>query len=437
MEYKLSKYNYRFPNGKCWLLNNIATRRYINVVPQIVSLINKYQGNIDDLEKVHPTLFNSLADCGFIVSATINEAEEIVRRWREAEASPRYYSITVLPTLDCNCRCWYCYEKHNAGTMMTPETVERIKKHITQKLLSPKLEHFHIGFFGGEPLMGFRYVVMPLLEYAKSVCEEKSKLFDAHFTTNATLFSQTMINELKALSIPISFQITLDGNREAHDAVRCTKYGKPTFDIIVRNIHRLLKAGFKVGVRVNFTNANIDTTSDIIDQFADLTDEEKYLLNVDFQQVWQDTENNNTHSNRRRERVMSQFEAKELNVQPFRHKQIRCYADCENNVVINYNGDVYKCTAREFDPKKREGVLCEDGHIEFNELYKLRMKIKHTNKLCLDCKILPICMGACSQNELENPERNSCLYHESEQSKIDFVRRLLIDQIKSENNRSN
>lgn len=434
MAHKLSKYNFRFPYGNNSLIYNIASRRYINVVSPLLDVIDKNKDDIDKLEAIHPALYKALQECGFVVSDSADETQEVIQNWHKSETTPRYYSITVLPTLDCNCRCWYCYEKHNAGTTMKTGAVEKIMKHINGKLASPELEHLHIGFFGGEPLMGFKNVVMPLLSYAKAECMKKGIRFDAHFTTNATLVSPKMIDELKGLEIPVSFQITLDGNREAHNSVRHTKYGKPTFDIIILNIHRLLKAGFQVGLRVNFTKANIDTTADIIDEFSDLTQEEKARFNVDFQQVWQDVESNNVRINKRRERMMTQFDEKHLNALHSYQKRIRCYADCENQIVINYNGDVYKCTAREFEPEKREGVLCDDGHIEFNDRYSLRMNAKHANQYCRDCNVFPVCMGACSQNELENPERNYCLYHESEQSKIDLVRRLLIEQIKSENN---
>ena len=40
-----------------------------------------------------------------------------------------------------------------------------------------------------------------------------------------------------------------------------------------------------------------------------------------------------------------------------------CYADRANSVIVNYNGDVYKCTACDFAKTKREGKLNEDGTI--------------------------------------------------------------------------
>ena len=266
---------------------------------------------------------------------------------------------------------------------------------------------------------------MPLLSFSKQRCKEKGIQFDAHFTTNATLLTDKMIAEMKELDIPISFQITLDGNREAHDSVRCTRFGKPTFDSIIKNIHKLLKNQFKVSLRVNYTNANIDTTSDIIDEFKDLTEEEKSFFNVDFQQVWQDAKNNRVRSGAHKDKVVTNFQKQKLYVQPFTSRLIRCYADCENKIVINYNGDIYKCTARDFTPDNREGILCDDGHIEYNDKYRYRMRIKHTNKVCLACNIYPLCQGACTQNDMENPNRNYCPYGYNNETKKELVSRRL------------
>ena len=418
---KLSKYNFFVENSKNTILYNAASDQRIAVLPQLADLVNDNKDNIDKLQEIHPDFYKELVGRGFIVGEDIDETAEVVRRWREIEASPKSYSITILPTLDCNCRCWYCYEEHNAGTNMKPETVELVKKHIALKLSSPEMQYFHLGFFGGEPLMGFNNVVMPLLSYSKQRCEEKGIKFDAHFTTNATLLTDKMIADMKSLEVPISFQITLDGNREAHDSVRCTRFGKPTFDTIVTNIHKLLTNNFKVSLRVNYTNENIDTTSDIVDEFKDLTEKEKSFFNVDFQQVWQDAKNNRVRSGAHKDKVVTNFQKQKLYVQPFTSRLIRCYADCENKIVINYNGDIYKCTARDFTPENREGVLCEDGHIEYNDKYRYRMRIKHTNKVCLACNIYPLCKGACTQKEMDTPNRDYCVSGYDEKRKEEVV----------------
>lgn len=49
-----------------------------------------------------------------------------------------------------------------------------------------------------------------------------------------------------------------------------------------------------------------------------------------------------------------------------------CYADKENEAVINYNGKVYKCNARDFKEDNCEGILDESGNIQWNDFHQLR-----------------------------------------------------------------
>lgn len=426
---KWSRYNYLYDNGENFILFNLASKAYLALVPQLAKLIEEKKDNIGTLSTIHPELCEILKEKGFIIDSGLDEVETLLKRWRDIESSKKSYSIIVLPTLDCNCRCWYCYEQHNAGTNMTPQTVELIKKHIDLKTSDPELQHFHLSFFGGEPLMGFHTVVMPLLKYAKEICQKRSIGYDAHFTTNASLLTDKMISEMKDLNISIGFQITLDGNRKTHDSIRCTKTGKPTFDTIVANIHKLLQNGFKVSLRINYTTANLDTNYDIIDEFKDLSDDMRKKFDVILQQVWQDAGNNTAKGSELIIKIQNEFNSKQLCTNSKYTNNYRCYADCENNVVINYNGDIYKCTARDFLPENKEGVISADGHVEFNDIFKERMSVKHTNVFCKHCVIFPLCMGTCSQFSLENNNEEKCYHNFSETDKeaciVSFIKKNL------------
>ena len=98
-----------------------------------------------------------------------------------------------------------------------------------------------------------------------------------------------------------------------------------------------------------------------------------------------------------------------------------CYADRENSVIINYDGKIYKCTARDFREDNSEGLLNKEGSIIYNSNMKKRMDIRYNNDNCVDCLIFPIC-NICSQYCLENINRNSgCLRNLSDNDKLHII----------------
>lgn len=108
-----------------------------------------------------------------------------------------------------------------------------------------------------------------------------------------------------------------------------------------------------------------------------------------------------------------------------------CYADSPRHAVINHNGDVFKCTARDFATESREGRLNNEGRIEWNEKFFQRMAIKYSNEACRNCVILPICNGRCTQNKIEAGLKNTCFLSMTEDAKQDYLKARVNEIIKA------
>ena len=72
--------------------------------------------------------------------------------------------------------------------------------------------------------------------------------------------------------------------------------------------------------------------------------------------------------------------------------------------MINYDGSIHKCNGRTLSPLTKYGVLNNDGSLDIDEnlLAKRLAVATFENKECLSCKMLPVCMGPCSQKMLEH-----------------------------------
>lgn len=222
------------------------------------------------------------------------------------------------------------------------------------------------------------------------------------------------------------FQITLDGGRENHNKTRFGKGGTPSFDDILTNVRKLAEAELPIGLRINYTAENIESTNEIIDIISGWSEEIKRFIGVDYQRVWQDGDNKNNDPTYAKTR---QFR-KRLNEAGFRTGNNRilngvcdsCYGDKRNQLLVNYNGDVFCCTARDFKPEHRMGRLADDGNVVWEgDRFEKRMASKFSKPVCHECRIAPLCGGGCRTQATEHPEPYKCIYGYTADEMDEFI----------------
>lgn len=380
--------------------------------------------SLKELSKQYPKLYMQLQNSGCIIDDSVDEVKLLQERIEKVDNQDDYYSLTINPTMNCNFKCWYCYENHVEHSKMSIDVLERTRKHITSVLSAKHWKKFHLGFFGGEPLLYYKNIVRPLIQHLLQECNTYDIPYSIGFTSNGYLLTESMIEELKSFKIS-SLQITLDGGKEAHNQVRFPYIGGDSYTKIVENVKKLLHVGISVVLRVNYTASNISTVKTIVHDFKYLSDEEKKFIQVDFHRVWQDSENINAiFDPRLLDECHLAFENAGISISTPVMNQVwaSCYADKKNQALINYNGDVYKCTARDFDDKNRLGVLNEHGTIIWdNEKMNKRKTIRFSKEICKSCRIAPICGGTCSQRGLDSGNVNKCIRGLEESGKDNVV----------------
>jgi len=378
-----------------------------------------------DLQNHGADLYKEMSDNGFIVDDDKDEIADMIALGLKYCNNESRYRLIVNPTTNCNFNCWYCYEQHSPAAKMQPDTVEKVKRMIARIAERDKVKHLELSFFGGEPLLYYRDTVEPIIDAARTECAKRQDIvLSIHFTTNGFLVSDYVISHLTRANEHKSFQITLDGGREQHDKVRFTTAGKGSYDRILANIKRLLTNGMGVDLRINYTKENIKSVRSILDDLNDIDGDKLNLFAVDFQKVWQEDgieRNDETLDStvaafrERFPRVYNHFS----HADSFRNP---CYADMKNECVVNYNGNVYKCTARDFTYDNRLGELNEDGIVVWDDpdFVENRVCRKLRKKVCNECRIFPICGGGCVQNALEHTG-DQCPKYGSELEKDEII----------------
>lgn len=425
---RLNRYIHLLQADGMDFIYDISSDTAVALNPQLYKIITDNRDNIDNLHQIHPDLYDGLLEAGMIVEKDHDEASALIERFKAIDSDPSHFDIIINPTLDCNLRCWYCYETHGRGTMMQPEVIDAVCRLIDEKLTDTHLKHLTISFFGGEPLIGWNKVVMPVLEYAAAKCSEHGVRLSSSFTTNGVLLTESKFDALTALGLDdTTFQITFDGNRAMHDNSRVGEARLPTYDTIMANVHTGAKKGFNITLRFNFTPDNLASYVDILSDLEPLSAESKSHISCSFQRVWQKSDDRTAQEAIRYAELFKREGIQaSCDIMYWRHL---CYADRENQITINYNGDLFKCTAREFDTAKREGRLLPDGRLELNERYRERMDVKYANTACRQCEILPLCNGRCSQGKLESPNLTSCRMNYDSTMKANIIKGALYHRV--------
>ncbi|WP_255499301.1 radical SAM/SPASM domain-containing protein [Dysgonomonas sp. HDW5A] len=318
--------------------------------------------------------------------------------------------------MNCNFKCWYCYESHIKSSKINHQTLNKILaylQHIFEQ--NQHMKSFSLRFFGGEPLLYFYDSCYPIMKTFQLLCNMHKVKGNIGFTTNGFLINDEMVSKFKEFN-DLFFQITLDGYKDEHDSVRYTSRQKGSYDRIVKNITTLVNNNFVVLQRINYTPDKLNNSHKILADLTNIECDKRKNIVTSFHCVWQTSKlayNTNNYNN-----LLDQMDLFEANKIPTDshlrlHKvQEVCYADIQNSAVVNFNGDLFKCTARNFDTVNRVGYLDESGiPVWDSDKIEKRERAKVLNKKCLSCRILPVCKGGCSQHRLEADGGEYCIYN--------------------------
>ena len=136
----------------------------------------------------------------------------------------------------CNLRCAHCYQSEYASEMSGEELFPALDKY--ERFLEEKHLHGHINLTGGEPLVHPDFFILAR--------EIRRRNMDLGILTNGTLIDREKAKLIAELR-PLFVQVSLDGTRRIHNAVR----GSGSFERAMRGIDWLKKEG--VSVHVSFT----------------------------------------------------------------------------------------------------------------------------------------------------------------------------------------
>jgi uncharacterized protein len=244
--------------------------------------------------------------------------------------------------------------------------------------------------------------------------------YPSSIVTNGYLLDKQMSERLKDLGIKEA-QVTLDGPEKIHNSRRKLHSGKGTFEKILNNLKESTK-NLSILIRINLDKDNLDSSYEVVE----ILEKEGILpwVNVYFGQVTPT------------DGVCADIKDRCLSGQEFSQKMVELYkkllqrdftkivypvlssggycgADLDGSFVVSPAGDLFKCW-EEVSSERKDSV----GNIFTSELESFQRK--NLNRFlawdpfeksrCLNCNILPLCMGGCPKSGIRygTKEKGDC-----------------------------
>lgn len=309
-----------------------------------------------------------------------------------APKGPKVTSYTIFPTLDCNARCFYCFELGCSRKSMDEKTAKETAEFILRTRGS---EQVRLIWFGGEPLYN-----SAAIDTICSILDKEEVPFSSHMVSNAYLFDDETAKKAIELWKLRRVQITLDGTEDIYNKTKAYIYknGANPFVVVTDNIERLAKAGLSVIIRINMTQKNCDDLYKLVDF---VSDRYKQYSNVRmYPHLLFETEESyaKAGSQERRLDEVEQLLALEqycidknvAYIAPVTSK-IRtnsCMADAEDGYMISPEGQLGTCehyTDSEFVGNVIDGVVDRAKQESFCEYW-------NGEDLCKGCRLYPTCL---------------------------------------------
>lgn len=253
---------------------------------------------------------------------------------------------TIFPTTDCNARCFYCFELGRSRIPMSHETALKVVQYIKSHCKGKKV---NLAWFGGEPL--FNQNVIDTI--CAGLCDEEIA-FTSFTVSNGYLFDDATVKKAVEGWNLKSVQITLDGTEEIYNRTKAFIYreGNP-YQIVLKNIERLLDAGVTVSIRLNMDLYNAEDLLLLIDDLVQRFGARKNISVYVHHLFDGNTSMAELHSDEeweKRENAMRRIEEKLMQCGLIARRRISknirqnlCMADSGSSVTILPNGDIGLC----------------------------------------------------------------------------------------------
>jgi len=384
------------------VLYSVLDDRYAGVDDATLNAVARWTAGEEAATEEEREAQEVLLEDGFLVRERA-EDDARVRAYldKAREGIPGTLYVTLMPTLQCNLACTYCFQKeHPAFTKMSSPTEDATLEWMLRQVDERGLHTLHVHYFGGEPTTRKDYCLRTA-EVLSAAMRARGGKFNWHMTTNGILLDVAFARQMESFG-PGSFRVTLDGDRETHDGMRVYRDGRGSFDAIFDNLVALARAGSRVFVGGNFFPDQAASFEKLLDRFEQ-SGVARLLAGVQFHPMvdtQQRSKGTCTGCSEKQEaqtlvQLNKSIERRKLTPAAYDGQTLEgllgpCELHWKNNYTIDPEGRVYKCPAVAGLPGLEVTQVASRAAEKIAPLLELRPWEK-----CGDCPYLPVCVGGC------------------------------------------
>ena len=186
MEKKLywSKRNFMFKSEKYgWLLYSGLSNSFFSLSEKMKCNLDEYLMGNGDLPQ---NVLESFEKTGILSKYTDEEYDSLyMLNWLKIQKNQDTINYTIAPTLNCNFRCSYCYEKNAYNTRVMEKIVLEKLIAFSKRNLKSKIR---VEWYGGEPLLALEHI-----KYFNLLAKQNEIELKQVMITNGYLISEEVL----------------------------------------------------------------------------------------------------------------------------------------------------------------------------------------------------------------------------------------------------
>jgi uncharacterized protein len=382
------------------VLYSVLEDRYIGVDQLTLAAVERWKQGAAPASADERETQNVLLEDGFLVDDRSVDDERLRAHLEQAsEGVPGTLFVTLMPTLQCNLACNYCFQKDfPAFTKMSNHTEDATLEWILRVVDERGLRTLNVHYFGGEPTT------------RKDFCLRSAKILDSAMRARGGEFAWLMTTNGVLLDLPFAqemerygtggYKVTLDGDKETHDQERVYRDGRGSFDVILNNVITLAKNGSRVRLGGNFLPHQASSFEKLLDRLeaagvAELLDGVRFKPIIDTKTACTGCPSQQKTETQTLVQLNKSIEKRKMVADAYQGELLEsllgpCELHWKNNYTIDPEGRVFKCPAVAGLPDLAVANVASREVEKIAPLLELRPW-----EQCGDCPYMPVCVGGC------------------------------------------